>query len=42
MKYAKKLNMAIKLLASSKRVGDTFSVLVAPYASFRRATRSVM
>ena len=30
MKYAKKLNMAIKLLASSKRVGDTFSVLVAP------------
>ena len=30
MKYAKKMNMAIKLLATSKRVGDTFSAIVAP------------
>ena len=30
MKYAKKMNMAIKLLASSKREGESFSAIVAP------------
>ena len=30
MKYAKKMDMAIKLLASSKREGDSFSAIVAP------------
>ena len=30
MKYAKKMNMAIKLLASSRREGETFSAIVAP------------
>lgn len=30
MKYAKKMDMAIKLLASSRREGETFSAIVAP------------
>ncbi len=31
IKYAKAMNRSIKLLASSKKVGDSFSCLVAPY-----------
>lgn len=31
IKYAKVMNRSIKLLASSKKVGDSFSCLVAPY-----------
>lgn len=31
IKYAKKMNRVIKLLASSKKVGDTYSCLVAPF-----------
>ena len=31
IKYAKAMNRSIKLLASSKKVGDSYSCLVAPY-----------
>lgn len=30
IEYAKKLGMAIKLLATSKKIGDTYSIMVAP------------
>lgn len=38
MKYAKTMDMAIKLLASSKREGESFSAIVGTDASFQESS----